>query len=102
MNRKEKIDIIVSNVSEILSDFLDTKELSSSNEKMKKYYEDYQEFFENYQKNLPFDEIIKYENMMINYERGIGMSAFLLGFNTAMKISKGIDINEVISRIFTD
>lgn len=99
MSEKEKMNILAVNLKEILSNFIDAKELLSNNEKTKLYYEEYEKFLEEYRKDVSFEQMIKFEDVMMNYSQGIGISAFFLGFNLAMKLSKGIEKNEFITQL---
>ncbi len=76
---------------------MDAQTLLGSNERTRKYYDEYRSFSDEYKSKLSFDDVIMYEEMMVNYEQGIGISAFLLGFSMCMRMSKGIEEDRFVS-----
>lgn len=95
----EKELLFMDNIIETVSSISDTKDILNKNEITRKYVEDYDNFFRQYSEKLPFKDADDFENIMLNYERCIQVSSFLIGFQIGIKSLKLLESDDFVSNI---
>lgn len=91
MNEQQKIDLIIRNLYETITNISDTRDILMKNKETKGYIESFEKFEDEYQKKVGIEKANERFEQVVNYEQAISTTAFLIGFQKGVQAVKTIE-----------